>query len=71
MPVEALDDGFDKGDKSGAVDRAADGKGLKALGDESASEANPREAPSLWDLSKVQDRSGRLGSRRRRNALWQ
>ena len=72
MPVGALDDGVGKDDRSGAVEKAADGKKLNAIGDEPASETSPREATSLWDLSKVQDRrSGRLGLRRRRNALWQ
>ena len=38
MPVEALDDGVGKGDRSGAVDRAADGKKFNAIGDKAASE---------------------------------
>ena len=61
MPVGALNDGVGKDDRIGAVEKAADGKELNAIGGEPASETNSCEVPSLWDLSKVQDRrSGRL-----------
>jgi len=64
MPVEGLEDGFGKGGRIGAVDRAAHGKELDAVGDELASEIDPRKAPSLWNLSKAPNqRSRRLGPR--------
>jgi len=70
MPAGALDDGVGKADRSGAVEKAADGKKLNAIGDKTASRIIPRKVTSPWNLSKVQDlESGRLGSRHRRNAL--